>query len=420
MFSEEIKEDLHHCIKCGLCQAVCPTFKVTRLEYYAPRGRVQIIKHYLDGDLGITPEFQEAVGSCILCDACAALCPSGVRIDRLFRNMRGDLADSTGAGPAKRALHAVLTNPALLRASARIARIGRRLLLAVPGFSPKVGAIPVDRLPGFNPRPFRSSVPRRIEPSGARTGRVLYFTGCATDLVHSDVGYAVLEVLGRLGIEVIIPKDQLCCSAPLFLNGFRRAALPSIERNLEIFDREDVDSIVVDCATCGAALKKGIPELLEDLGRDASRALRVASKVTDISRIAAERLDDLEFAESRGDEPVRVTYHDPCHLAGGMGVRSEPRKILAALPDVEFVEMEDPAACCGGGGSYQFEHVELSAAITAAKTASIRAVRAQVTATGCPGCRLTLNGNLDRDSDPEALHTIQLLARALTHPADTH
>ncbi len=414
MFSEEIKEDLHHCIKCGLCQAVCPTFKAMKLEHYTPRGRVQIVKHYLEGDLGITLEFQEAVLSCILCDACAAFCPSGVRIDRVFRNMRGDLAELVRAGLNKRALFAVLTSPALMRVGAGIARMGQTLVVDFLSISGKLGNIPIDRLPRFNRQSFRRSVPEKITPPGKRTGRLLYFTGCATDLIHGDVGKAVLDVLGRLGIEVIVPKDQLCCAAPIFLSGFHRVALSNIERNLEIFDREDVDAIVVDCATCGAALKKDIPELLEDLGRDPSKALRVAAKVKDISQVVAERLGDLEIGEPRAVESLRVTYHDPCHLVRGMGVKAEPREILSALPGIDFTEMEDPGECCGGGGSYQFEQTELSGAITLAKTDQIRSTRACIVATGCPGCRLTLTGNLREDSDPEVIHTIQLLARVLT------
>ncbi len=148
----------------------------------------------------------------------------------------------------------------------------------------------------------------------------MYFTGCATDLVYCDVGQAVLRVLLRLGIEIVIPHDQVCCSAPLFLNGATQASLPNIVKNLTILDRSDVDAIVVDCATCGAALKKEIPELLENLGLDTEKALRVANKVRDISQIVSDRLDELHIQENCSGEPLLVTYHDPCHLVRGMGL----------------------------------------------------------------------------------------------------
>jgi glycolate oxidase iron-sulfur subunit len=232
-------------------------------------------------------------------------------------------------------------------------------------------------------------------------------------MVYEDVGDAVVEVLGRLGIEVIIPRNQVCCSAPMFLNGAVREALPNITRNLDILDLPDADAIVVDCATCAAALKKGIPDLLEDLGQDTEKARRVAAKVRDVSQIVAERVEELDLEDSPPGEILSVTYHDPCHMVRGLGVTAEPRKILRSLPGTRFVEMEGAAECCGGGGTYQFEHVELSAGITSAKKANIRASGAEVVATGCPGCRVTLTGNLSDDSDPQVTHTVQILAGRL-------
>jgi len=232
--------------------------------------------------------------------------------------------------------------------------------------------------------------------------------------MYADVGRSVLQVLAKLGIEVIIPRDQVCCSAPLFLNGAVKKALPNILKNLEILDRVDADAIVVDCATCGAALKKGIPDLLEDLGVDTERASRVAGKVRDISQIVSERVDELHIESTRSSEPLTVTYHDPCHLVRGMGIAAEPRALIRSLPQVKLAEMEGANECCGGGGFYQFDKVDLSRGITSRKIENIRSTGAKVVLTGCPGCRLTLAGNISESEDIEVLHTIQLLSRYLS------
>jgi len=195
----------------------------------------------------------------------------------------------------------------------------------------------------------------------------------------------------------------------MFLTGAVEQALPNIRTNLKALDRSDVDVIVVDCGTYGAAFKKEIPRLLEDLGHDTDQAGRVAVKIRDVSELVSENLDKLELNEPRLADRITVTYHDPCHLARGMRVSAPPRKILANLPGVEFTEMEGAADCCGGGGSYQFEHVALSADITARKAENIRATGASVVATGCPGCRLTLAGNLPQQI--QVVHTLQLVAR---------
>jgi glycolate oxidase iron-sulfur subunit len=413
MFAEDVKEDLYNCLKCAACQSVCPTYKVTRMERHAPRGRIQMVKKYIEGDLSITKSLQEALMSCILCESCAHACPSGVRLDRVFENMRMELHERLGPKFAKRAIMAALQNPMLMRLGAKIARFGQQALLVPLNMSWKMGNIPVNRLPRFNKLSFRSRMGEIIPARGKRTGRVLYFTGCATDLINEDVGMAVVLVLTSLGIEVVIPQDQVCCSVPIFLSGARREALPNIEKNLRIFDREDVDAIVVDCATCGGGLKKGIPHLIEDLGLDAERAVRVASKVKDVSEIVAERLENLELSGRAPKKRLGVTYHDPCHMVRTMGISKEPRKILQALDDVQLLEMEGSDQCCGGAGSFQFEHVEMSEAVTARKKANIRSTGAKAVATGCPGCRLTLAGNLYEEDDPLVAHTMQLVADRL-------
>ncbi len=413
MFAQAVREDLYNCLKCAMCQPVCPTYKVTRMERNAPRGRIQMVKKYLEGDLSITKSLQEALMSCILCEACSHACPSGVRLNRVFENMRMELHETLGPKFAKKILIAALQNPMLMRLGARVGRIGQQVFLAPLNVRWKVGNIPLNRLPTFNEVPFRQQVGAVVPARGKRKGRVLYFTGCATELINEDVGAAVVDVLTRLDIEVVIPQDQVCCSVPIFLSGARKEALENIRRNLETFDRDDVDAIVVDCATCGGGLKKAIPRLLEDLGLDAEKAQRVASKVKDVSELVAERLEDLELKNGSTDGPTTVTYHDPCHLVRSMGISKDPRKILKALGNVQLVEMAGADECCGGAGSFQFEHVDISAGVTARKKANVRATAARVVATGCPGCRLTLGGNLCEEDDPRVVHTIQLVAERL-------
>lgn len=413
MFAEHVKEDLHNCLKCAICQTVCPTYKVTRMERYAPRGRVQMVRHYLEGDLSVSQGLKEALMSCILCEACASACPSGVRLDRVFENMRTELHEALGTGLSKRLLFTALKNPVLMRLGAQIAHVGMETLVVPLNLKHKVGNISIGRMPKFNKTSFRVRVGERVPAQGKRVGRVIYFTGCATDLMNEDVGMAVIRVLTSLGIEVVIPQDQVCCSVPIFLSGAREAALPNILKNLALLDRDDVDAIVVDCATCGGGLTRGIPHLMEDLGLDVDRAKRVAAKVKDISQIVAERIDDLKLVDKGRRETIKVTYHDPCHLVRSMKVSAEPRKLLAALADVELTEMEGPDQCCGGAGSFQFEHVEISAGVTARKKKNVRSTDARILATGCPGCRLTLSGNLDEQNDPLVMHTIQLVAERL-------
>lgn len=382
------------------------------MERHAPRGRVQMVKHYLEGDLSITKGLHEALMSCILCESCAQACPSGVRLDRIFENVRMDLHANHGAKLSKKALFAALKNPMLMRLGAKVAGIGQRAVIHPLNLQARVGTIPVNRLPGFNRQSFRQRMGEKVSPISPPKGRVYYFTGCATDLMNESVGFATLDVLTSAGYEVIIPRDQVCCSVPVFLSGARQEALGNILKNIDVFDRSDADAIVVDCATCGGGLKKAIPHLLEDLGLETARAQRIASKVKDVTELLADGLENLELVSSY-KERLRVTYHDPCHMIRSMKVSQEPRKVLAALDDVDLVELPGAGECCGGAGAFQFEHVDISAGVTDRKKENIRSCGAQVVATGCPGCKLTLGGNLYENQDPVVKHTVELLAQRL-------
>jgi len=327
--------------------------------------------------------------------------------------MRVKLNENLGNKVSKKALFTALNNPLLMRLGARVARVGLDIIPFPRNLGACIGNIPLGRLPRFNKRLFRHSVGEKVPSKTSRSGTVIYFVGCATDMIYEDVGHAVVNVLTHLGLEVLIPQYQVCCAVPMFLSGARDQALPNIHKNLAILDRNDIDFIVVDCATCGGALKKGIPHLLEDMGLDTDKALRIAKKVRDVSEIVADNIDKLPLEKPRDGNTVSVTYHDPCHLVRSMKVSAPPRTILRSIEGVDFLEMQGADQCCGGAGSFQFEHVDMSAGVTARKKENVRATGASVLATGCPGCRLTLTGNLGEATDPRVVHTIQLVSDRL-------
>ena len=130
-------------------------------------------------------------------------------------------------------------------------------------------------------------------------------------------------------------------------------------------------------------------------------------------------MDLLPLRKNGSKSKIRVTYHDPCHLVRAQGVSEAPRKILKALPQVEFVEMKDANMCCGGGGSFQFDFPKVSKGITENKVKNILETEASVVVTGCPGCRVTIRGNMSDSDNISVLHPIQLLDRALSEESQT-
>lgn len=420
LLSQETLEHIHHCNKCGLCMAACPVYKELLVESASPRGKVQLSRHVMEGDLEITPKVKEILSKCLLCGSCVAACPSGVQGDRLFSGLRWRATQRYGVDWKKRVLFQVLARPWMTSASARMGRWARALVPKWAEANMRAGNLPLDRIPPLNERPFAAEAPEMTKAQGELRARVMYFHGCATNYLFADVGRAVLSVLSRMGVEVITPKGQGCCGVPIFLSGAREAAVECIAQVIKVFGREDVDAVVVDCATCGAALVKEYPHMLrelaqlgENVGEDIMEGSRIlAQKAKDVTAFVGDHMSWLPDLLEGGPK-LKVTYHDPCHLLKGQGVAILPRKVLASLPNLEFVEMEEPDACCGGGGSFQVEHPDVSAAITARKINSIDGTGAQAVATGCPGCRITIGAHLDPRKQMKVLHPVQLVRWAL-------
>jgi len=425
LLSNHTGENIYHCIKCGLCLAHCPVYKEELLEVASPRGKVQLSRSLAEGKLDLSEQVKEAFFStCLLCGSCVANCPSGVHGDHLFSGVRWRAKQKYGIDWRKSLMFRVLANRWLMSKSAALGGWARRNFSG-PWIESKIkaGALSVDRIPPFNKKAFSETVPEVVAPkTGKAKARVLYFHGCATNFVFGNIGNAVVDVLSKMGVEVIIPKDQGCCGLPIFLSGDRETSVEIIREALKLFAREDVDAVLVDCGTCGAALKNEYTNLLKDLrelgekvtDEEIKKAELLASKTQDVTVFIDAHKDWLPKLGENGQK-IRVTYHDPCHLVKGQKISAQPRNILKSIPGVEYVEMPGANDCCGGGGSFQVEHGEISAKITKRKIDNINSTKAQVVATCCPGCNVTISNHLDPARGMRTMHPVELLQAALAN-----
>jgi len=420
LFGENTRENIYHCIKCGLCIAHCPVYKELLVEEATPRGKVQLARHLSEGNLELSNDVKEAFFStCLLCGSCVANCPSGVHGDHLFSGVRWRAVQRYGIDWKKKMMFQLLASKWKMSTSAWFGKWARKMF-GGPWIESKLnaGALNVERIPAFNEKPFSETVPEVVKPESETRGRVLYFHGCATNYLYGDIGQAVVDVLKKMGVEVIIPKDQSCCGLPIFMSGDRETSLQCIRDTLKIFAREDVDAVIVDCATCGAALKNEYAHLLKDLRElgeqvtdgEIKAAELLSAKMQDVTVFIDAHKEWLPKLDGNGKK-IRVTYHDPCHLVKGQKISAQPRNVLKAIPGVEYVELPGASDCCGGGGSFQVEHAEISRKITKRKVDSIRETGAQVLTTCCPGCNLTISNHLDPAI--RVLHPVQLLQEAL-------
>lgn len=404
------------CVRCGTCRTVCPVFKATRTENYTARGKVKLIESVADGQLELTPALQERMQACLLCKACETGCPSGVKTGDLYLSVRRALAEKNGLPLAKRLAFGALTSRRVFELGLGLGAVFQHLVLKdAPEGRGKVSRFPIPAaglnyrriLPSLAARPLRRLVPQVSRVDRPRA-RVAFFPGCMLGYVYPEAGKAVVDVLTANRVEVVLPRALGCCGVPAYTSGDFDAARYLAARNTQALDAGDYDAVITACATCGGALGREYGLVMED-SPQRERWERLSTKVRDISHYLADMGASTDFGKVR----ARVTYHDPCHLARGMGVTKAPRELLSAIPGLEFVEMKDPAVCCGCAGSFSLTHYGMSRTVNDAKIAAIAATKAEILVTGCSACRMHIADGLARHGkNVDVAHTAQILARA--------
>ncbi|MCX5780910.1 MAG: (Fe-S)-binding protein, partial [Firmicutes bacterium] len=353
-----VKEQLMKCVRCGKCRSVCPIFAEIRNETVAPRGHVFMVQMLRDGKVQPDQAVYDHLSNCLLCETCSVNCPSGIDIHELNAAARSYVYDKHPNTTKDLVFDTMWTNPKLLKTAIRMMwgaqktgaqRLARGLGLTklLPGDLPKAEQILTD-IPSHSAKSQLAEVnPAR----GERKYRVGYFLGCGTDLLNPRVALAAVDVLTRNGCEVVIPREMKCCGLPHIANGKMDTARQLAEENVKIFNRHDFDYIITDCASCSSALSAKNMEFILAGSEMEGEAKVFSSKVVDLTKFLVEILD----IQPPGDDKavkIKVTYHDPCHLANAQGIKSEPRELLRRIPGVEFIEMKDANRCCGGSGTY--------------------------------------------------------------------
>jgi glycolate oxidase iron-sulfur subunit len=391
--------EVEQCMKCGFCGYFCPIYREEHDEKGLARGKNELIRFALEGSQQLSPGFSSAIDNCLVCKTCVQYCPAKMRTDHAVTAARADYAAEKGLPLPKRIVfRTLLRHRQLFGAALRCASWFQRFLPRgegrfrhLPQFLSALGA--GRTIPDIAPRYLRSLLPRHTAAVGAAKCRIGFFSGCATQYVFPEIGQVIVETLSALGCDVVFDRRQGCCGAPVYLSGDFRTARELAARNVELLSQYDY--VVTGCATCSSALKE-YPTYLADTPQEHQQYTQFAAKVRDFNVLVIERLaaDRHRLAVKRDFRGRTVTWHDPCHLARYQDVRAEPRKILAALEGIRFVEMSDADRCCGLGGSFSITHYDTSQKIASHKVDAIAACGADTVVTACPGCIIQLRDAL--------------------------
>jgi glycolate dehydrogenase iron-sulfur subunit len=403
---------LFKCNKCGSCTSVCPLYQNTVYEGMAARGKLALLEAVAEGRLEAGEAVRARLEDCLLCGACAQNCPSFVPTTDLFLEARAGLAKDLGLPVPIRMLLTALQSPALMSlgtpplALLQRAGIPRIMLEQLGGLLPDAVRAGLRSMPPAPLRSFRARARRLRTIGDGGRGTVGYFAGCFMNWGYADAAMATRTMLIRGGFWVEAPA-VVCCGVPHRAYGDMEAARDLARKNIAAL--EGYDHVVTDCASCGAALKE-YRHLLKDDPEYHERAEKLSGRAADISEFLVKH----DFPRPQGHAPLRVTYHDPCHLVRGQGIKSQPREILRSIPGIEYVEMQGADVCCGAAGSFCVTHPALSEAVGSTKAQSILATGADVVVSGCPSCLTQLRAMLRAEgSSIRVCHPSELLAESL-------
>ncbi|MBN1954436.1 MAG: (Fe-S)-binding protein [Anaerolineae bacterium] len=363
----QVAEELYlKCIRCGKCLSVCPVYRETRIETMSPRGKVALYRAIGEADLEISEIYANKFYTCLMCEACREVCPSGVELDVILSRSRADLAHSGLLPLLLQQLSTVIVNAGNISDEDNVQRLGWTENMAS--------------------RPVGLDYSGQVE--------MTYFVGCVSSLFPASyrIPQSLVGILEKAGVNyALLGGEERCCGYPLLLNGESERALEMARHNVEAVRATGAPQVVMSCPSCYHMWTHTYPEMLGD---DALAGIDILHETEMLAELA--RAGRLRFKPW----PATVTYHDSCDLGRKSGIFEAPREVLRAIPELELVEMADHhghSLCCGGGGNLETYNRELAQALPARRLRQAQDAGASTIVVSCQQCKRTLAGAARRE-----------------------
>ena len=385
---DDFEEEIYKCSRCGLCQTVCPVYKVTLNECSVSRTKFNMLNGVLKGDLSLNKKIMEYMDLCLGCNACKDFCPSNIDAREIFTAVKSQYHRNKPAH-----LNSYFFFKSLLFC-ARVGFFGYRLL-KLDKITDRVFSgtknILFKRVLLFNSLAKKNVFTKKT--AGViplrKSKRAVFFKGCFNKYINDDSERAVKKIFANTDIE-IVEKPFECCGVSLLSSGLEKEFLKVARHNLAQIP-EDCDYILTDCASCSFVLKSYKKYLPSD----------ISQKVIGVLELLKNRKISVD------GENIKITAHKPCHEDFDF------IKLLKSIEGAQYIEAENFDKCCGFSGKFALNHQEISREISKRKAQDILKTGADFVLTNCPACKLGLNQGLIElgQKTPRVLNVIEFIAK---------
>ncbi len=390
--------ELGKCVHCGFCNATCPTYQILGDELDGPRGRIYLMKQYLEGESDADAVFPH-IDRCLTCRACETTCPSGVTYSSLLDVTKAQLAQDKVA-PFKQLWRRVLIGFMQSRALFGLAIACGRLM------RPLLPRSVQQRVPLARPT---GSVPAVRHPQ-----QVLLLKGCVQPALNGGIDAATLRVLDSVQISCLEIQDSGCCGAMHLHYGSHDKGLAQVRRNIDAWEPllDQVTAITNNASGCGITVKD-YGRLLAHDPDYAVRAARISELFRDVSELVNEQLALLK--KQIPPLKARASFQAPCTLQHGLKSRHTVVDLLRTL-GADVLEPRDAHLCCGSAGMYSITQPELSSTLRDQKLATLKETGGQIILTANIGCQM----HLQSGTEQIVLHWIEWLDQHLQKSGQAH
>ena len=400
----EMESILRKCVHCGFCLTDCPTYSILGDERDSPRGRIYLIKEFIESDGASAKFVSPHADKCLSCLACTSACPSGVDYKHYVDFARASIERFNKRPLFDRLIRWVLARTIPNPRFFRLSLLGAGLVRPMAGLFGKQIESVIKTAPVDLPKKSILESPQTFQAVGKRRLRVSLLAGCAQQVLRPSINEATVRLLNRLGCEVVVANGVGCCGALVHHMGRDSEAREFARANIRAWTKEieecGLDAIVINASGCGTEVKD-----YEYFFKNDDAWYEMAKNISFLTKDIMEVLTELDLPPPSKDmQRCTVVYHDACSLLHGQKIYAEPR-VLLQNAGFKVKEIPGKHFCCGSAGVYNLLQNEMAELLKARRLEAIEKIESEIIATGNIGCQVQLQNGLSRP----VVHTVELL-----------